>query len=1279
LEFRILGPLEALSDGQALDLGGAKQRALLAVLLLNANAVVSHDRMIDALWEDDPPESAHKSLQVHVSSLRKLVGRDRVETKPAGYVLQVREHELDLDRFRELWQQGRLRDALSLWRGPALADFGYRRFAQAEIAHLEELRLACLEERIEQDLQVGRHAELTGELEALVQANPLRERLRAQLMLALYRTGRQAEALEAYQAARATLVDQLGIEPGRPLRDLHQQILNQDSSLDLPEKTAEGPEHTEPRETSAPAPDPGPLPRETRKTVTVLCASVTAATADGRQLDPEALRRVVGGGFAQIRAAVERHGGSVEAATGGMVIAIFGIPALHEDDAQRALRAAAEASDSMEHLARELHAQHVTMELRVGISTGEVVVGGSLQPAGEPLASARDLTQLAVPGQILLDGATHRFVRNAAHVRPLGEAFELLDVGSEPTGLPPRRSPMVGRDRERRRLQHAFEQAVDDRSSQLFTVLGPAGVGKSRLVQEFLGALGSQALVAGGRCLPYGEGITYWPLLEAVKAAVGLEDTDTPDEAKRKLATALGDERPAESVAQRIAELTGLVEATPGVEEEFAAVQALFEALARTRPLVLLFDDIHWGESTFLDLLEYLADWTREVPMLLLCLARPELLDARPGWAGGKLNATSILLEPLSEAESAELIRNLAGIELDEAAKGRIVEAAEGNPLFVEEMLALAQEDGLREGELVVPPTIHSLLAARLDRLGEEDRTVIDRAAVQGKVFYEDALAAMAVSASSAQVAGSLASLVHKELIRPERTGFGGRTYRFRHILIRDAAYESVPKEIRANLHERFARWLERASGDRSTEYEEIVGYHLEQAYRYRSELGEAGETVQGVAREAAERLGAAARRAFVRSDAPAAVNLTSRAVALLKADDPLRVDLVPNVRVVQGMVTSMEWADHVLTEAVEAAATTGDRRLAAHALVQRGLLRLFTEVDGTADEFFDVARRAIAVFEELGDEPGLARAWRLTAQAYYLDRRLSACAEASERALVHARRAGDPFEERETMEWLVIALFLGPLPAAEAAERCRSLLAQNDRDQFLAIQLLGGLAFLTAIQGDLDEARALLMKARRLMDDAGEWVWILSWHVAFVSLLEADPVAAEREIRPSYEALKRIGEKSHFSTMAHALALAVYEQGRYEEAESLASECAAAARANDVNSRITSGGVRAKVLARRGELAEAEASARDAVSLAADSDLLTAHGDALVDLAEVLALAGRHGEAAGAVREAIQLYEQKGNGLAVSRARAVLARLEDEGDQRIARPRDPARGRSRA
>ena len=1260
MEFGILGPLEVLSDGKALDLGGAKQRTLLAVLLLHPNEVVPRNRLIDALWEEEPPETAQKALQVHVSQLRKALGKARLQTRAPGYLISVEDGELDLDRFELARAEGRLADALAMWRGPPLADFGQRRFAEPEIARLEALQLVCLEDRIEQDLQAGHHNALVGELESLVQVHPLRERLRGQLMLALYRSSRQAEALAAYQQARQTLVEELGIEPGRELRELHRAVLEQDPALDLSR------EHV--KATGAPASSPTatglPAPREARKTITALAVVVSAAAAGGGRLDPEAMRRAIGHALSEIEGAVERHGGGVETVSGDGAVSVFGLPTVHEDDALRAVRAAVEIRDGLAGLAIELSTQQWELDFRVGISTGEVVAGGETGPrvSGEPLTVSSRLAQAAESAEILVDEATRRLVRDAVTVEPTDAGWRLLRESGAASVTGVRRSPMVGRERERRRLVDAFEAAIGSRSCQLFTVLGPAGVGKSRLVREFLSGLAGQALVARGRCLPYGEGITFWPLLESVREAVGLDETDSAEEVQEKLARVLREDDEAEVLARRVAEVIGLAEVTTAPEERHAVVQTLFEALSRTRPILLVFDDIHWGEATFLDLVEHLADSMRDAPVLLLCLARPELLDGRPEWGGGKVNATTILLEPLSEEESTRLVDNLAGDEeIGASVRRRVVEVSEGNPLFVEEMLALALEDGGQAEELLVPPTIQALLAARLDRLGDEERAVIELAAVEGKVFHERAIAELAPESLRPTVSSALAGLCYKELIRPERRSLGGRAYRFRHLLIRDAAYESIPKEARAAMHERFGRWLDGVVGKRTTEFEEIVGYHLEQAYTYRAELGSVEDEDRALAQEAAEKLGSAGRRAFVRSDAPAGVNLISRAAALLPPESPLRVALIPNVRVVQGMGADTSWAERVLTEAIETAATTGDRGLAAHALVQRGFLRLFTDPAVKADELIDTAQRAIAVFTDLQDELGLARAWRLCAQSHYLDRRLGACVEASEHGLMHARSADDRFEEREIVEWLVIALFLGPTPADEAAARCRRLLDESADDELTAVQILGGLAYLTALQGHLEEAQELIARARCTMQEIGEWLWIHSWHVAFLWILVSDPASAEREIRPAYEALKQIGEKSHFSTMTHALALAVYEQGRYEEAGILAEECEEATQANDVNSRIVARTMRGRVLARKGRLEEAMTAAREAVELATGSDLYVAHGDALAGLAEVLELAGEPADAIPALEAAVRLYGLKGDVVSAGLARARLGELEAE------------------
>ena len=1265
MEFKILGSLAIENEGHAVDPGGPRQRALLAILLLHRGEVVSAERLIDELYGSHAPASAATALRAQVSRLRKTLDLGSVvQTRAGGYVLEPIPDSVDADLFERLVAEGRrlrasaevleaaerFREALGLWRGSALADFVYDDFAQSEIARLEELRIAATEERIAAELELGGDAELVGELEHLVREFPVRERLRGQLMLALYRSGRQAEALEAYQDARRALTEELGIEPGKPLRELEQSILRQDASLDLdaPVQTTAARPHE-----LHPSPAPEPIRRSERKVVSVVHVQLASASHDDEQVDPEVLRQLLGQVFDEVASAIEAHEGRVETVTADSISAAFGLPLVHEDDAARAVRVA-------EEIQRRLGAGTAdvlgSVEGRIGVSTGSVVTGGGstalyARATGEPFRISARLAQGAEPGEVVLDEATRRATKTL-------RGADLRFV-----------SPMVGRERERRRLHDAFEQAVGDSSSQLFTILGPAGVGKSRLVQEVLTDLSGRALVVQGRCLPYGEGITFWPLLEVIRDLADLDDTDTSDDAQARLAQLLDDDD-APLVAQRVGEVIGLRDSQVGGDEGFDAVRRLFESIASRTPLVVVFDDVHWGEETFHDLVEHLAEWSRGAPILLLCMARPELLEVRPGWGGGKLNATSVLLEPLSDDECTQLVANLVGeAELAEEVESRIAEAAEGNPLFVEEMLSMLIDDGLlvREdgrwtaaGDLrafPVPPTIQALLAARLDQLSVDERTAIEPAAVEGKVFHEGSV--VQLTPAGAAISEALSALVRKELIRPDRPVFAGeRAFRFRHLMIRDAAYDAISKETRAGLHEGHVEWLEEKTSGRTGELDEIVGYHLEQAFHYRAELGSIGGGRQELGRRAAERLGAAGRRAFSRSDAPAAVNLVSRAVALLAPDDPLRVDLVPNVRVVQGM-QDLGWADKVLTEAVEAAATSGDRRLAAHALVQRGLLRLFTAPDVRARDLIQSAEQAIGVFEELEDELGLSRAWRLVAQAHYLDGQGAACAAASERALPYARRIGDRFEEREIVEWLGIALILGSNEAGEAELRCRQLLADVAGDRFLEINLLGTLAYLVVIQGRQEEASELLSRAEGIVSDSlAEWLWMVPVHFAWFAGVRAQPVAAEQALRLDYERLRRIGEKSHFSSITSLMAQAVYAQGRYVEAESLVEEAASAARPNDVHSRIVTSSTKACLLARRGELEAAERLARNAAEFADTTDFLQSRAEALIDLAEVLRLGDRLDEAAGALCKAIRVCETKGNTLAAGEARTLLAEL---------------------
>jgi class 3 adenylate cyclase/tetratricopeptide (TPR) repeat protein len=973
--------------------------------------------------------------------------------------------------------------------------------------------------------------------------------------------------------------------------------------------------------------------REQRKTVTVLFCDLTGSTALGESTDPEALRALLARYFDRMRGIVESHGGTVEKFIGDAVMAVFGVPQAHEDDGLRACRAAMEMHDALPELG---------VEARIGINTGEVVAGTRERLAtGDAVNVAARLEQAAKPGQILIGEDTLRLVRDAVQAEPVDQlelkgksepvvAYQLISVtGSE--GFTRRLdAPMVGRDTELRRVRDAFEQTVRDRSCQLFTILGAAGVGKSRLVAEFANSLDT-TLVVRGRCLPYGEGITYWPVVEVLNQLPAAGSDFLAGDTVRAL---LRDEQPVSS------------------SDEIAwAFRKLLEAVASSRALVCVFDDLHWGEETFLDLVEHVADLSRDAPILLLCMARPDLLDRRSGWAGGKVNATNVLLEPLGSDETELLIGRLA--ELEPGLRARIREASEGNPLFVEEMVALVEASG--DEVLTVPPTIQALLIARLDQLDRSERDVLQCAAVEGRVFHVGVLRDL--TPEEPQLNARLTGLVRKELIRPDAPEFAGEdAYRFRHLLIRDAAYDSTPKATRAVLHERFAGWLQEHQSELA-EPDEVIGYHLEQAWKYRAELRSVDDLTRALARNAAARLGAAGKRAFQRRDAPAAVNLISRAAALLAADDPARIELVPNVRVVQGMGGDLAWADRVLSEAL----VSGDEQLKAHALVQRGLLRLFTESDVSSEQLIADAEGAIDVFRRHGDELGLARAWRLIGQAHYLARRAGPSVEAADHALVHARRAGNlnRLELKEIVEWLGVGLMLGPTPAPEAFRRFEPLLQEAGEDRFLIAELCSIRANLAVMCDRETEAKDLFARARGALDEHDlhrDGYFAIQLGLATPDFVETSVI--EDELRASCQALEAVGDRTQYSSVAAVFARILCARGHYEEAEHYTRVSEDAAGPNDVASQILWRSTRGRALAHRGELEAAELLAREAVRFATESDFLNGHADALMDLAEVQQLSGRIEESVESVNQALLLYERKGNVASASRAREGIIRI---------------------
>jgi class 3 adenylate cyclase/tetratricopeptide (TPR) repeat protein len=961
-----------------------------------------------------------------------------------------------------------------------------------------------------------------------------------------------------------------------------------------------------------------------RKTVTVVFCDVTGSTELGESTDPETLRALLARYFDRMKGIVEAHGGTVEKFIGDAVMAVFGVPVSHEDDALRACRAALEMRDAFPELG---------IAGRIGVNTGEVVTGTEERLAtGDAVNVAARLEQAAQPGEVLAGEGTVALVRASVEAEPVEPlevkgkakpvpAFRLLAV-HEGGGERRFGTPMVGRETELRRLRDAFEQATRDRSCQLFTVLGSAGVGKSRLAAEFLGALDAQ--VVRGRCLSYGDGITYWPVVEILKQLGTLPEGD----AARPLRSVLGE-----------------AEIAADAGEIAWGFRKLLEQEAHEQPLVCVLDDIHWAEETLLDLIEHVADLSRDAPIVLLCMARPELLERRPSWGGGKWNATTVLLEPLDAVETDRLIAELGGV--GDELRERILQVAEGNPLFLEEMLALVRDSG--GGEVDVPPTIQALLAARLDQLDPAERSVLERGSVEGRTFHRGAVAALIDG--DGPVDQRLIGLVRKELVRPDRPQLpGDDAYRFRHLLIRDAAYDALPKATRAELHERFARWIEQ-HGSELVELDEIVGYHLEQACLYRAELGL--ELHEGLRNDARRRLTDAGRRALGRQDFAAALHLVPRAVGLVPEDEvdvPLEIDLADAVF----FNGRPQEAVRGLLAAAQRAAARGDRLGELCARLEAGVFKLYTEPSGAMAQLEALTAEAQPEIEAAGDDFALYILHFARFQIAHGYSRFDGAVEEADLVMYHAQRTGLP----HTVAWAVTAgataRLYGTTPLLEVVAWLDEREAKFGPDWRMA----GYRAAVLALLGRFEEARLLQADFLLAHEERGNLLNLgaqLSQGGVQLELLAGDPAAAAANGERGIRILEEAGEQSWLSTGACWYAEALYELGRVDEADEWARKGLELADFDDMATQVLARQVLGRVLARRGEHSEAERIAREAVALVDATDAVTTQGDARVCLAEVHELAGRRDEATTELRAALERYERKG---AVVLAEGVRRRL---------------------
>ncbi len=890
----------------------------------------------------------------------------------------------------------------------------------------------------------------------------------------------------------------------------------------------------------------------------------------------------------------------------------------------------------------ELERQYgVVLQMRIGVNTGEVVAGdpaaGQALVTGDAVNLAKRLEQAAPSGSILIGKATYPLVENAVSAGPL-ESFSVKGK-AEPVSplrldaIDPHAAGVaratdrrfVGRLEELAALQLAFRRVEAEQSCRLFTVLGPAGIGKSRLVSEF--TAGTGATVLEGRCLPYGEGITLWPFREIAFALGGAEG----------LAEALAAADDAELVVERVMGAIGAASSAAHAEEAPWAFRRLLETISQQRPVVVVLEDVHWAAPALLDLVEYLVGWLRG-PVLLVCLARQDLVELRPGWLNPRPEADALLLEPLAPDEAESLLGELV---TDPRARARITEAAEGNPLFLEQMVAMLADDPEDASAIPIPPSIQALLAARLDQLDRVERDVIERAAVVGREFSRAAVSALAPPELLAPLPGALMALVRKHMLMPETSGPGqDDVFRFGHILIRDAAYEAVPKKVRGEHHEQLAHWLD---GWNAEATEEIVGYHLEQAYLARSELGKPDEKLAALATRAGRLLASAGRRALGRDDFAAASSLLQRAAALLdEADREHRAAVLIDLGLALRESGQLEAADRSFAAAEEA---SGDR-LHYRALVERSSLRAFVDPGVETDELLRVANQAIGVLESSEDDLGLARAWLLVAEVQWLRCHCAEMEEVLARALLHAERAGERREISSILEVMAPVALVGPRPVADAIEVCRGILERGHGSAGVEGHVNLVLAVLEAMMGRLEEARRLYTDTTRILEDRGLTTLLASLRMypGMVELIAGDYESAERELRLGYDELAAVGHSAFLSTTAAFLAKPLYELGRHEQALEMTQASDDAASPDDIASQVIWRGTRAKILAQRGEAATATELANEAVELLRETDLVNTRADAYSDLAETMRLLGRDDEAAAAHARALELYAEKGN-----------------------------------
>ena len=1019
---------------------------------------------------------------------------------------------------------------------------------------------------------------------------------------------------------------------------------------------------------------------ETRKTVTILFADVVGSTAAGERYDPEAYQRVLHADFDRFQDLTEAHGGTVEKFIGDAMMAVFGLPRVHEDDALRAVRAAVAMRAAV---ARAPGGEgdgsggRLALTWRFGVNTGEVLVGGTggrTLATGDAVNLAARLEQAAEPGEILVGAATHELVRDAVEAEPLTglqlrgkaqpvTAFRVLQVQLDVEGRARRADlPFVGREDERALLDWVLQRASRTPAPQLVTVLGDAGIGKTRLVSTVV--TDRHRPVLHGRCRAYGHGVPWWPLAEAFADGAGIRiGADADDVVLRKLASLAGCD-PQEDLVTTVASTLGLVD-TDRPLDPVTALRGYLAALAGETGVVLLLDDLHNAEDGLLDALELLVARARELSLVLLAIARPQLLERRPAWGAGVLNATRVLLAPLTGDETATLVAHRLAGSVAPALVDELVAAADGNPLFLEELVAKLLEDGALtsvdgtwrrqgHGALTVPATIHALLAARLDALERTERIVLARASVVGSRVSLDALCSLTPPSDHPSLEDHLESLVDRALLRREQ-----HTYAFRHQFVRDAVYRALPRRTRADLHQRHARWL--MQGAQGPLVDGLVAHHLERVIEERAALDPADPELSQLQEHGADWLLSAGNRALHRGDMAAAAGLLGRGLARLVPDDPRRATALADRGRALGELGDFGAAVAELEQACRVAERTGDRGLCAHARVTAVNVRSNLTLDGWVDEARSVADDAVEVFEQIGDDRGLSRAWGLRAEALYLQAQFAACEDALTRATAYAAEADDELEQRRRAMQRMTVLAPGPRTVAEALAIADTVFDRYPGDDTVAARVLQARAHLLAMRGDPAAARGALAGARTRFQQLGQVYWLafcdhLEGRIALLTDQRAD---AERPLRRAIDDLTSMGDRAVAALVAAEL-VACVPSAQLGDLDQLLARVAADVAADDLEARVWAGLAVARRASAAGDVAAALAAARTASELATTSDGPVLQADALLTLADLAAgAADQRTVAVSAAQQAAERYRRKGHEVGVTRSRRLLRALE--------------------